>query len=165
MAKDKAPKAEKTNAMRLLDAAGISYNSYTYDVSDGKLDGVTVAGKIGHPVEQVYKTLVTVGASKALHVFVIPVACELDLKKAAKAAGEKNIAMALSKDLLKLTGYIHGGCSPVGMKKLFPTCIDESAILLDTMIVSAGRIGAQIEVTPDELSTLTQATYHDLCKE
>ncbi len=160
----KEVKTEKTNAMRLLDAAGISYSSYSYDTADGKIDGVSVAGKIGIPVEQVFKTLVTVGASGAFYVFIIPVACELDLKKAAAAAEEKNIVMCPSKDLLKNTGYIHGGCSPVGMKKLFPTYLDENAILLDTIVFSAGKIGAQIACAPDDLISIIKGAYADLCK-
>ena len=164
MAKAKGDKNEKTNVMRLLDAAGTAYRAYFYDSSDGKIDGVSVAGKTGFPVEQVFKTLVTVGAGGGLYVFVIPVAEELDLKKAAKAAGEKNIAMIPSRDLLKNTGYIHGGCSPVGMKKPYPTFIHESAILLDTMVCSAGKIGAQIELAPDDLLTLTKAQYADVTK-
>ncbi|MBR5430431.1 MAG: Cys-tRNA(Pro) deacylase [Firmicutes bacterium] len=164
MAKAKGDKNEKTNVMRLLDAAGTAYRAYFYDSSDGKIDGVSVAGKTGFPVEQVFKTLITVGAGGGLYVFVIPVAEELDLKKAAKAAGEKNIAMIPSRDLLKNTGYIHGGCSPVGMKKPYPTFIHESAILLDTMVCSAGKIGAQIELAPDDLLTLTKAQYADVTK-
>ena len=163
MAKDH--KTEKTNAMRQLDAAGVAYQSYYYDVSDGKIDGVSVAGKIGQAVETVSKTLVTIGASQSLHVFVIPVAQELDLKKAARAAQEKSVAMAPSKDLLKLTGYVHGGCSPLGMKKLFPTYIAESARLQPAMVVSAGKIGAQIQVAPADLAQLAHAAFADLCKE
>ena len=162
--KDKGEKNEKTNVMRLLDAAQVKYNAYFYDSSDGKIDGVSVAGKTGFPVEQVFKTLVTAGASQGLYVFIVPVAEELDLKKAAKAAGEKNIALIASKDLLKNTGYIHGGCSPLGMKKLYPTFIHESAILLETMVCSAGKIGAQIELAPDDLLSLTKAQYADIIK-
>ena len=164
MAKAKGEKNDKTNVMRLLDAAGITYRAHFYDSSDGKIDGVSVAGKTGLPVEQVFKTLVTVGASNALYVFVIPVAEELDLKKAARAAGEKNIVMIASRDLLKNTGYIHGGCSPLGMKKPLPTFIHESAILLTTMACSAGKIGAQIELAPDDLLAEAHAQYADLTK-
>lgn len=162
MAKDTA--ANKTNAMRLLDQAGVAYTAHGYDDTDGKIDGVSVANKIGFPVEQVFKTLLAQGASNNLYVFVLPVHAELDLKKAARVAGEKNIVMAPARDLLKHTGYIHGGCSPIGMKKLYPTYIDESAILLDTMVFSAGRIGAQIEAAPDDLLALVQAEYADLSK-
>ena len=164
MAKDKGEKNDKTNVMRLLDAAGVAYRAHFYDSADGKIDGVSVAGKTGLPVEQVFKTLVTVGAGGGLYVFVIPVAEELDLKKAARAAGEKNIAMIPSKELLKNTGYIHGGCSPLGMKKPYPTFIDESAILQETMACSAGKIGAQIELSPDDLLALAKAEYADLTK-
>ena len=163
MAKDTTP-SNKTNAMRLLDQSRTKYIGHGYDDTDGKIDGISVANKIGFPHEQVFKTLLAQGASGELFVFVLPVHMELDLKKAAKAAGEKSIAMAPGKDLLKHTGYIHGGCSPVGMKKLYPTFIDETAILLDTMVFSAGRIGAQIEAAPDDLAALVQAEYVDLCK-
>ena len=133
-------------------------------MGDGKLDGVTAAQRLGYPVEQVFKTLVTVGASGGFYVFVIPVAEELDLKKAAKAAGEKNIEMLPSKELLKNTGYIHGGCSPIGMKKPYPTFVDETAILQDTIVFSAGKIGFQIETAPDNLMELIGAEYADLIK-
>ena len=154
----------KTNAMRLLDAAELAYTPHSYDVSDGQLDGVTAANRLGFPVEQVFKTLVTVGASKGLYVFVIPVAAELDLKKAAKAAQEKHIEMLPAKELLKNTGYIHGGCSPIGMKKPYPTFVDESAIIQETMVFSAGKIGFQIEMVPDELLAFIGAEYYDLTK-
>ena len=161
----KAANVAKTNAMRLLDAAGIAYTAHSYDDKDGKIDGVSVAQKIGISAERVFKTLVTVGASGEFLVFVIPVAKELDLKKAAKAAGEKHIEMCPSRDLLKHTGYIHGGCSPIGMKKLFRTFVDESAILLEQMVFSAGKIGAQIETAPDNLIQMAEAEYADLTKE
>lgn len=141
----------KTNAMRILDAQKVPYEIFTYDANDGKIDGVTVAAKIGRPAEQVYKTLVATGASKAIYVFVVPVQAELDLKKAAKAAGEKNVEMLPVKDIQKHTGYIRGGCSPIGMKKNYPTFVDVSAQLLETIIVSAGKIGFQVELTPEEL--------------
>ena len=161
----KAANIAKTIAMRLLDAAGIAYIAHGYDDKDGKIDGVSVAQKMGMPIEEVYKTLVTIGASGEFFVFVIPVAKELDLKKAAKAAGEKHIEMCPSKDLLKHTGYIHGGCSPIGMKKPFRTFVDESAILLERMFFSAGKIGAQIETAPDNLIQIVSAEYADLTKE
>ena len=154
----------KTNAMRLLDAAGVDYQAHSYDDKDGKIDGISVANKMGYPVEQVFKTLVTIGASGEFLVFVIPVAKELDLKKAAKVAGEKHIEMCPSKDLLKHTGYIHGGCSPIGMKKLFRTYVDESAILQEQIFFSAGKIGEQIETAPDNLIELIHAEYADLTK-
>lgn len=161
MAKDK-DKLEKTNVMRLLDAAGVAYTPHSYSVSDGLIDGLSVAKKIGFPPEQVFKTLVALGASNALLVFVIPVERELELKKAAKAAAEKSVRLCPAKDLLKNTGYIHGGCSPLGMKRPLPTFIDESAILLETMVCSAGKIGSQIETAPDDLLALTNGSYADL---
>ncbi len=160
----KAENIPKTNAMRLLDSAGVVYTAHCYDSNDGKIDGVSVATKIGLPLEQVYKTLVTIGASGEFYVFVIPVERELDLKKAAKAAKEKNIAMCPAKDLLKHTGYIHGGCSPLAMKKPFTTFVDESAILIETLICSAGKIGLQIELGPDQLLDLVQGEYAEVCK-
>ncbi|OMP66529.1 Cys-tRNA(Pro) deacylase [Domibacillus epiphyticus] len=151
----------KTNAMRLLDAAGIAYNIYEYNSKDGKIDGVAAAEKIGKDVEMVYKTLVTQG-SGGLYVFVIPVAEELDLKKAAQTAGEKKVEMIPVKDIQKHTGYIRGGCSPVGMKKLFPTFIEKSAHNLDKMIISAGKIGMQIELAPDDLKKAVNASFCEL---
>ncbi|MFL6556542.1 MAG: Cys-tRNA(Pro) deacylase, partial [Bacillus sp. (in: firmicutes)] len=125
----------KTNAMRILDAKKVSYEMLTYDNKDGKIDGVSVAEKVGKDPKVVYKTLVAQGASKNVFVFVIPVAEELDLKKAAKAAGEKNIEMLPVKDIQKWTGYIRGGCSPIGMKKEYKTFIDESAGAINSIIV------------------------------
>jgi len=154
----------KTNAMRLLDTAGIAYQAHACETGDGKIDGISVANKIGFPVEQVFKTLVTLGVSGQSFVFVIPVARELDLKKAAQAAGVKHIQMCPAKELLKTTGYMPGGCSPLGMKKLFATFIDESAVLFDTVIFSAGRIGTQIEAAPDDLLALVHGQYVDLVK-
>ena len=156
--------ADKTNVMRLLDAAGVAYRDYYYETADGKIDGVSVAHKTGFDVEQVFKTLVTQGASAGLYVFIIPVAAELDLKKAARAVGEKSLTMLPAKELLKNTGYVHGGCSPLGMKRPLPTRIHESAILLETMVCSAGRVGAQIELEPDALLSLTKAEYADVIK-
>jgi len=147
----------KTNAMRILDAKKVSYDMYTYDNKDGKIDGVSVAEKIGRDPKEVYKTLVAQGASKNIYVFVIPVAEELDLKKAAKAAGEKNVEMLPVKDIQKWTGYIRGGCSPIGMKKEYKTFIDEHAKGLDTIIVSAGKIGVQIVLDPVQLQEVTKA--------
>ena len=155
---------EKTNVMRMLEAAGISYTAHGYDASDGRIDGLAVAEKIGKAPEAVFKTLLTVALGGEICVFVVPVAAELDLKKAARAAAVKNIEMAPVKDILKISGYIKGGCSPVGMKRLYRTFIDESAILLDTMVVSAGKIGAQIELAPDDLLSQAAACYADLCK-
>ncbi len=141
---------EKTNVMRILDQKKISYHAYTYVDTDA-ISGVEVAEVLGQNPNQVFKTLVTVGASKRNYVFVIPVCKELHLKKAAKAVGEKSIEMIKSKELLPLTGYIHGGCSPIGMKKLFKTVIDSSASEFETIIFSAGKIGYQVEVAPKEL--------------
>jgi Cys-tRNA(Pro)/Cys-tRNA(Cys) deacylase len=140
--------------MRILDKAGIPYGSYTYDHSDGLLDGITVAEKIGQPVERVYKTLVTKGASREYYVFVIPVAAELDLKAAARAVGEKAVEMIKVTDINKVTGYLRGGCSPIGMKKEYKTVLDSSCKELDNFIVSAGKIGHQIELAPEDLNKL-----------
>ena len=155
-------KFSKTNAMRILDSYNIEYEYYEYSVEDGKIDGISVADKVGHPREIVFKTLVTVGADKELYVFVIPVEFELDLKKAAKASGQKNIQMLPLKELTKNTGYVHGGCSPIGMKKLLKTYIDETATLHDKIIVSAGQVGLQVKLNPDELSKCVEAVYADL---
>lgn len=144
----------KTNAMRILDKAGISYNTYTYDHSDGLIDGVSVAEKMGQPIEQVYKTLVTKGASRDYYVFVIPVADELNLKAAAKSVGEKAVEMIKVADINKVTGYVRGGCSPIGMKKEYKTVLDSSCKVLNTFIVSAGKIGHQIELAPKDLIDL-----------
>ena len=144
----------KTNAMRILDKAGIKYNTYTYDHSDGLIDGVTVANKIGKPVEQVYKTLVAQGNSREYFVFVIPVAEELDMKSAARAVNEKAVELIKVADINKVTGYVRGGCSPIGMKKEYETVLDSSCENLDTIIVSAGKIGHQIELAPEDLANL-----------
>ncbi|MFD2659637.1 Cys-tRNA(Pro) deacylase [Paenibacillus thailandensis] len=153
----------KTNAMRLLDKAGIRYRVWNYDPGDGNIHGTAVAAKIGKPPETVFKTLVAhQGAS--LFVYVIPVGSELDLKQAAKAAGAKKIEMLPVKDLLKHTGYIRGGCSPVGMKKLYPTYIDDSAMKLETILVSAGKIGLQVELEPASLAAQVSAKYAPLAK-
>lgn len=148
MAKDKDV---KTNAMRILDKAKAVYTAHFYEAEDGKIDGISVAEKIGYPKEIVYKTLVTVAPSKQYYVFVIPVEKELNLKAAAKAVGEKSVEMIHVVDINKVTGYIRGGCSPVGMKKEYKTVIDESVKELDKFFVSAGKIGAQLEISPSEL--------------
>ena len=150
----------KTNAMRILDKAKIPYTVHTYEAGEA-VDGVTVAGKIGRPPEQVFKTLVTKGRD-GYFVFVLPAAAELDLKKAARAAGQKAVEMIPVKELLKTTGYIRGGCSPVGMKKAFPTVIASEAEALDTIIVSAGRIGWQMELAPESLRNLIGASFGDI---
>ncbi len=153
---------KKTNALRLLDAAKIDYTAREYDVSDGEISGVAVAIKIGQEPERLFKTLVAVGKATGLNVFVVPSSAELDLKKAARAAGDKNIEMLKARDLEPQTGYVHGGCSPIGMKKLFPTFIDETAILFDTIFVSGGRVGLQIEIDLDDLVKTTGAVVCDL---
>ena len=140
----------KTNAMRMLESLGIAYTAHTYE-ADGFMDGVTVAGKIGQPPEKVYKTLAAQGASREYYVFVVPVKMELDLKAAAKAVGEKSVEMIPVGDITRVTGYIRGGCSPVGMKKAYKTVVDLSCIEHDTIIFSGGRIGIQIEMAPDDL--------------
>lgn len=156
-------KDEKTNVMRTLEQKKIPYTAHTYPHEDGvAVDGVTVANMLGQSPEAVFKTLVTKGASGGYYVFDIPVAENLDLKKAAKAVGEKSIAMLPSKELLTLTGYVHGGCSPVGMKKLFPTVFHESCLTLETMMVSAGRIGYQVEARPGDLIALVNAKTADV---
>jgi Cys-tRNA(Pro)/Cys-tRNA(Cys) deacylase len=144
----------KTNAMRILEKAGIQYNSYTYDHSDGLIDGISVADKMGQPAEQVYKTLVTQGTSREYFVFAIPVADELDLKAAARTVNEKAVEMIKVTDINKVTGYIRGGCSPIGMKKEYRTVLDSSCKALGTIILSAGKIGHQIELAPDDLVKL-----------
>ena len=148
---------EKTNVMRVLTQKRISYTPHEYDPS--VTNGVEVARALGEPVDHVFKTLVTVGASKRNYVFVIPVAMELDLKAAARAASEKSIQMIPQKELLPLTGYIHGGCSPIGMKKLFPTFIDERAAALPQIYVSAGKVGYQVQVAPGDIISLTRGKY------
>lgn len=154
----------KTNAMRILEQKKISYNIYTYDSNDGKIDGISVAQKISKDPKNVYKTLVAHGNSKSVYVFVVPVAEELDLKKAAKVAGEKKVDLIPVNDILKLTGYIRGGCSPVGMKKNYRTFVDASAMEIDEIIVSGGKIGMQIELTVSDLSKVTGADIEDIVK-
>ena len=144
-------KNEKTNVGRVLDSKKIQYKTYTYE-NTGAVSGVEVAKILGQNPAQVFKTLVTIGKSKQHYVFVIPVERELDLKKAAASVGEKNIEMIPQKELLPLTGYIHGGCSPIGMKKFFTTTIDESAKNFSSIIFSGGKIGFQVEVELDDLS-------------
>lgn len=153
---------QKTNVMRVLDQKKVPYEMYTYADTEA-ISGVEVAAVLGQNPNQVFKTLVTVGASKKNYVFVIPVCAELNLKKAAKAVGEKSIEMIKSKELLPLTGYIHGGCSPIGMKKLFTTTIDESAKDWDTIIFSAGKIGYQVEVSLENLSKVIRYELKDIC--
>lgn len=151
----------KTNVMRVLNAAKINYKSYSYDAKEA-LSGLEVARALNQNEAQVFKTLVTVGKSRAHYVFMLPVAEELDLKKAAKACGEKSVEMVKSKELLPLTGYIHGGCSPLGMKKFFNTFIDSSAGGFKTIIFSGGKIGFQVEVSLDDLSKMIPFSLADL---
>lgn len=147
----------KTNVMRILDKAKITYKAHTYDHSDGAIDGAAVAEKMGQNPEQVFKTLVIKGAGRDYYVFVVPVLKELDLKKAAKSVGEKHVEMIHVKDINKVTGYIRGGCSPIGMKKQFVTVFDKSAENIEAIIVSAGKIGYQIELAPKDLIEIVGA--------
>ena len=148
--------------MRMLDRGMIPYTVHTYDNSDGKIDGPSVAAKIGQDPKRVWKTLVTKGASGGYFVFVLPVELDLDLKKAAKAVGEKSVSMIRVDEINKVTGYIRGGCSPVGMKKLYPTVFDRRVEDLPTVVVSGGRIGTQIEVEPDALLKAVKAVTADI---
>lgn len=152
---------EKTNVMRVLDKKKVKYNSYCY-VETGETNGQKVAEILGQDENRVFKTLVTIGKTGANYVFVIPVNRELDLKKAAKAVGEKSIEMLKAKDLLPLTGYIHGGCSPIGMKKFFKTTIHITAKEYDTIFFSAGKVGYQVEVSPTDLANVIRFDYSDL---
>lgn len=152
----------KTNAVRMLEAAGIKFRTAEYKVDENDLSGMHVAEQLGQPPEQVFKTLVLKGEKTGYLVCCIPVNAELDLKKAAKAAKDKKVEMLHMKDLLSVTGYIRGGCSPVGMKKKFPTFIDETAILFDEIAVSAGIRGAQIIVEPNALCEYVEAEFVDL---
>lgn len=146
----------KTNVMRMLDKEKVPYTPHTYDHGDGAIDGASVAAKMGQDPARVFKTLVTQGAGKSYFVFVVPVLAELDLKKAAKAAGVKSVAMIHVADINKVTGYIRGGCSPVGMKKQFVTVYDESCLAQPTITVSGGRIGTQVECAPADLIKVTR---------
>lgn len=151
---------EKTNAMRQLDRKKLAYAVHTYE--GGALSGAEVARTIGLEPERVFKTLVTTGKSGAHYVFMLPVEAELDLKKAAAAVGEKSVAMLHQRDLLPLTGYIHGGCSPIGMKKQFPTVIDRSAAGFERICFSAGRVGMMLETAPASLAAAVPITYGDI---
>ena len=154
--------ATKTNAVRLVQAAGIPCREAFYEYDENDLNGNHAAVAMGFPPEQVYKTLVAKGERTGIHVFCIPVCCELDLKKAAKAAGDKNIQMLAVKELLSVTGYIRGGCSPVGMKKKYPTHFEESCVLFDEIAVSAGERGHQMILPPLPLAQLVSASINDL---
>ena len=151
-------KEVKTNAMRILESLKIPYTHHTYECEEF-VDGLQIADKLSLPYEQVYKTLVTVGSSKNYFVFVIPIAEELDMKKGAKSVGEKSVEMIHVKDMLGITGYIRGGCSPIGMKKKFPTYIEETAQLYDTIMVSAGQRGVQVTVSPEDLREYVDGTF------
>lgn len=153
---------QKTNAMRLLDKNKVDYNTISYDNKDGKIDGIAVAEKIGKDVNSVFKTLVTQGNSKELYIFVIPVNEELDLKKAAKVAGEKNVDMIHVKDINKYTGYVRGGCSPLAMRKLYKTFIHNSAEKFSNIVFSAGKIGLQIEANPLEVASVIEAKFENI---
>ena len=155
---------EKTNVLRLLDNAGIPYRALEYSAEDGRIDALSIAEKTGIPPEQCFKTLVTENPAHEHFVFVMPATSGLDLKKAAKVSGSKSIAMILQKTLLPLTGYIHGGCSPIGMKKLFPTFIEETAQLYDEIGVSGGRIGLTVVIDPADLATFIGAQFANLEK-
>lgn len=151
----------KTNAVRALDASGLAYEARFFECPEA-LSGTEVARMLGLDPDRVFKTLVTQGKSGEHYVFMIPVACELDLKKAAAAVDEKAVAMVKSRELLPLTGYVHGGCSPIGMKKLFPTTIDETAALYERIAFSGGRIGCQIEMSPVDLARIVPLEHADL---
>ena len=162
MAKKKETDKTKTNAMRLLEQAGIPFRVETYEFDEEHLSGAHVASQVSLPEDQIFKTLVVRGEKKGIMVFCIPVMMELDLKKAAKISGDKKIEMTHVKELLGLTGYIRGGCSPVGMKKKYPTWFDETAMLYEEIAVSAGVRGAQIIVNPDALKDYVEAAYGDV---
>lgn len=158
MAKEKET---KTNAMRILEKEKLPYTALTYECTEF-IDGITTADKLGLPYEQVYKTLVTVGKSKEHYVFVIPIAQELDLKKAARSVGEKSVEMIPMKELTPLTGYIRGGCTAIGMKKQFKTVVDESAVALSEMYVSGGKWGVQLRLTPENYLKACRGSYADI---
>ncbi|MBO4616290.1 MAG: Cys-tRNA(Pro) deacylase [Lachnospiraceae bacterium] len=155
---------DKTNVCRVLDSKKIEYKLHTYE-ADPTLTGEDIAGILGEDADKVFKTLVTQGKTGAYYVFVVPVKCELDLKKAASAAGEKSVAMIKQKELLPLTGYVHGGCSPIGMKKPFKTFIHETAPGYDTIFVSAGKVGFQIELAPGDLTSVAGCKPADIVSE
>ena len=152
---------EKTNVMRVLDGKKIPYVSHAYE-PDATMSGEQIAALLGEEPDKVFKTLITQGRSGAYYVFVIPVRAELDLKKAAKEANEKSVSMIKQKELLPLTGYVHGGCSPIGMKKQFPTFIHESAATFDRMFVSAGKVGFQVELAPQDLMSVVNCKLADV---
>ncbi len=157
-------KEVKTNAMRILESCGIEYEEFNLNIKEA-FDGVTCANMLGVDLERTFKTLVTIGKSGEHYVFVLPVAAKLDLKKAAVVVGEKNVEMIPMKDLLKVAGYVHGGCSPIGMKKVFTTIIDETAILFDKIIFSGGKIGYFIEVNPLDVEKVIPVKFVDIMED
>ncbi len=158
-----AKKGDKTNAVRMIERQKIAYELLHYEIQDGEsVDGISVSEKIGYSVEYVYKTLVATSSTNQYYVFVVPVAEELDLKKAAKVVGQKKVEMIPVKELLNITGYVRGGCSPIGMKKLFPTYLDASAESLEFMIVSAGKIGLQLKLSPQDLAKAANTEFVDI---
>ncbi|WP_438314770.1 Cys-tRNA(Pro) deacylase [Sporosarcina sp. FA9] len=161
----KQSRKPKTNAVRILERENVTYELMEYDINDGLVDGVSVAEKTGQSVDVVFKTLVTKASAKELFVFLVPVALELDLKKAAKAAGIKKIEMLPLSELTKETGYVRGGCSAVGMKKNYPTFIHNSARLHTEIIISAGLPGLQMRLPPESLAKITNANFYDIVKE
>ena len=158
-----AKQQKKTNVMRILDACGITYQHYAHDNTDNMIDGVTVAHLIGKDPAIVYKTLVTIGKTNTHYVFVLPVAKELDLKKASAAVHEKKIDMIAVKQITAVTGYIKGGCSPVGMKKPFKTVFDFSALSLSTIIFNGGKVGTQVELDPNDITRVIPCRFEDIC--
>ena len=154
----------KTNALRLAENAGLEFEAFEYDISDGRIDGCSVAEKIGRSAEEVFKTLVAEAPDGEYFVFVVPSAGELDLKKAALAAKTKSISLIPLKKLLPLTGYVHGGCSPLGMKKRFPVFIDETAQLFERVWVSGGKVGLNIAVDPLRLAEIINADFFDIAR-
>lgn len=157
-------KPSKTNALRLAESAGLNFEAFEYDISDGRIDANSIAEKLGRSQEEVFKTLVAEAPGHEYFVFIVPAAGELDLKKAARACERKSIELIPLKKLLPLTGYVHGGCSPLGMKKLFPTFIDETAQLFDRIWVSGGRVGLNMSVAPEALAQVVNAKFADIAK-
>ena len=155
---------KKTNAMRIIDQMGVKYNTISYDIDDGRIDGISVAEKIGKELKYVYKTLVVQAPSKSIYVFLLPVAEELDFKKAAKLAGEKSLELIPVKDIVKHTGYIRGGCSPIGMKKNYKTFIDIDSTEIEDIVISAGKIGVQMELSSIKLIEILDAKNEDFIK-
>lgn len=153
---------DKTNVMRILEQGNVKYSAHYYGNTDA-ISGLEVSNYLGEDIDRCFKTLVTRGKENNYYVFMVPSSSELNLKKAAVICGEKSIEMVKSKDLFSITGYVHGGCSPIGMKKMFPTYIDETANLFDTIYFSGGKIGYQIELNPKELSIIINLTFADIC--